>query len=59
MKDGRGSIFLQDLKKILAEAKAARNAGKGPEITRPAVDYYDTADESYTDGNIAKLAVDF
>ena len=55
----KGKYISPRAKKILAEAKAARNAGKKPEITRPAVDYYDTADESYTDGNIAKLAVDF
>ena len=55
----KGKYISPRSKKILAEAKAARNAGKEPTITRPAVDFYDTADESYTDGNIAKLAVDF
>ena len=55
----KGKYISPRSKKILAEAKAARNAGKEPTITRPAVDFYETADESYTDGNIAKLAVDF
>ena len=55
----KGKYISPRSKKILAEAKAARNAGKEPTITRPAVDFYETADESYTDGNITKLAVDF
>ena len=28
-------------------------------IIRPAVDFFDTQDEAYTDGSNAKLAVDF
>lgn len=44
---------------ILAQAEEDIAAGIEPDIIRPAVDYYDTPDESYTDGNNASLAVDF
>lgn len=46
-------------KKILEQSKAEEKAGRKPTIIRPAVDYYDTPDETYTDGSNAKLAIDF
>jgi len=44
---------------ILEKAKADKAAGIEPNIVRPAVDFFDTQDEAYTDGSNAKLAVDF
>ncbi len=44
---------------IIAQAKADIAAGIEPDVIRPAVDFYDTPDETYTDGSNAKLAVDF
>lgn len=44
---------------ILKTADSLTALGKEPDIIRPAVDFYDTPDETYTDGNNAKLAVEF
>jgi len=47
---------------ISPRAKAILEAAKGiedPDIIRPAVDFFDTPDETYTDGSNAKLAVEY
>jgi iduronate 2-sulfatase len=44
---------------ILNTADSLIALGKEPDIIRPAVDFYDTPDETYTDGSNAKLAVEF
>jgi iduronate 2-sulfatase len=55
----KGDYHSPRAKEILAKAKADKNAGIEPKIIRPAVDCYDTPDETYTDGSNAQLAINF
>ena len=55
----KGKYISPRAKEILADAQAAIDSGLEPDIIRPAVDYYDTPDETYTDGSNASLAINF
>ncbi len=55
----KGEYISPRAQELLAKAKADKKAGIEPMIIRPAVDYYDTPDETYTDGSNAQLAINF
>jgi iduronate 2-sulfatase len=55
----KGGYISPRAKAILKTADSLIALGKEPDIIRPAVDFYDTPDETYTDGSNAKLAVEF
>lgn len=55
----KGKYVSPRAQEILARAQAAIDSGLEPDIIRPAVDFYDTPDETYTDGSNAGLAVNF
>jgi iduronate 2-sulfatase len=55
----KGEYISPRAKAILKTADSLIALGMEPDIIRPAVDFYDTPDETYTDGSNAKLAVEF
>jgi iduronate 2-sulfatase len=55
----KGKYVSPRAKAILARAEEDIAAGMEPDVIRPAVDFYDTPDETYTDGSNARLAIDF
>ena len=55
----KGENISPRAKAILKTADSLIALGKEPDIIKPDVDFYDTPDETYTDGSNAKLAVEF
>ncbi|MCK4921753.1 MAG: sulfatase [Bacteroidales bacterium] len=55
----KGAYSSPRAQEILATADSLIAIGEEPDIIRPAVDFWDTTDETYTDGSNTKLAVEF
>ena len=55
----KGQYVSPRAQRILEIADSIKALGEEPDVIRPAVDFYDTPDETYTDGSNAELAIDF